>query len=257
MVDFLKIVKQRSLFSEITYYLLNIGLVVVLLVMSQTIQSPVLAIALVLLSKWRMFLVRPRYWRTNILSNMVDIIVGVSIVTLMYLPDVHLFAQVALAFQYAVWLVLIKPLSKRWHMLLQAFIAVVYGVTALYSVSYEWPVVLVVLGMFIIGYSTSRHFLFSYEEQQIVFLSAIWGLMLAEIGWLAYYWTFSYSLPFTDALKVPQVTIIVAAMFFLAGKVYKSWNKNKRIVVGEVVLPAVFSGLLVCVIFIFFNKVVI
>lgn len=256
-MDFLKSAKHRSLVSEVVYYLLNIGLVVVLLVMSQLIQSPALAIALVVLSKWRMFLVRPRYWRTNILSNMVDVIVGVSIVTLMYLPDIHLFAQVALAFQYAVWLILIKPLSKRWHMSVQSFVAIAYGVTALYSVSYEWPVALVVVGMFIIGYSAARHLLFSYEEQQIVFLSAIWGLLLAEVGWLAYYWTFSYNLPMSGALQVPQVTIISLAMFFLAERVYRSWHYNKRIIAGDVILPAVFSGLLICTVLIFFNKVVI
>lgn len=255
MVDFLKMAKQKSLLSEITYYALNIGLVLVLLIMSQTIQSPVLAIALVLLSKWRMFLVRPRYWRTNIQSNLVDVIVGVSIVTLMYLPDIQLFTQIALALQYAVWLVIIKPLSKRWHMMMQAFIAAAYGVTALYSVSYEWPVALVVIGMFIIGYSTARHFLFSFEEQQIVFLSAAWGLILAEIGWLAYYWTFAYSIPFTDVLKIPQVTVIVIAMFFLAERVYNSWYKNKKIIVNDIILPAVFTGLLICVILTFFNEV--
>lgn len=257
MVEFLRTAKRKSLFSEVMYYLLNVGLVVLIFVLSQTIQSPSLAIAIVLLSKWRMFMVRPRYWRTNIQANMVDIIVGVSLVTLMYLPDIQLFSQILLALQYVVWLVVIKPLSKRWQMLLQSFIAIAYGVTALYSVSYEWPVSLVVLSMFIIGYSTARHYLYSQEDQQLIFLSSIWGLLLAEVGWLAYYWTFSYSLPFTDVLKLPQITLIVLLMSFLAERVYSSWSRNKQIVIGEIVMPAAFTALLIGVILIFFNRVVI
>lgn len=257
MVDFLKTARRKSVFSEVMYYVLNIGLVATILVLSQTIHSPILAIVIVLLSKWRVLAVRPRYWWTNIQANMVDLIVGVSIVTLMYLPEMSLFAQSVLAIIYAVWLLFIKPLSKRNHMLLQSFFAILFGVTALYSVSYEWPVTLVIAGMAIIGYSSARHFLFSYEEDQIVLLSAIWGLIFAEIGWLAYYWTFSYPLPGTTALKIPQITILVVVMSFLAERVYRSWAKNKRVVVGEVIIPSVFSGLLVAVILLFFNSVTI
>jgi hypothetical protein len=101
MVDFLKIAKHRSLISEITYYTLNIGLAMVIFVLSQTIQSPVLAIVLVLLSKWRVLAVRPRFWWTNLQANMVDIIVGVSIVSLMYVPQLSVVVQVVLAVLYA------------------------------------------------------------------------------------------------------------------------------------------------------------
>lgn len=257
MADFLKSTRRKSFLSEVMYYTLNIGLVVAIFTMSQTIQSPILAIALVLLSKWRVLAVQPRYWWTNIQANMVDIIVGVSVVTLMYLPQVSIVAQVLLALLYVGWLVVLKPLSKRWHMMIQAFVAIVLGVTALYSVSYEWPVAIVVLCMMIIGYSAARHFLYTFEEQQIVLLSAIWALVFAEIGWLAYYWTFSYSLPFISSIKIPQVTIIVALMSFLAGRIYRSWSVNGRIVASEVTLPTVFSALLIGVIIVFFNSVAI
>src|SRR5579864_2531706 len=42
-----------------------------------------LALAIILLSKWRMFAVRPRYWPTNIRANGVDIIVGLVTVVFM------------------------------------------------------------------------------------------------------------------------------------------------------------------------------
>lgn len=257
MVDFLKIAKNKTLLSEIMYYGFNIGLVVLLFAMSQTIHSPALAIVIVLLSKWRVLAVRPRYWWTNIQANMVDIIVGMSIVTLMYLPQMVLATQVVLAVIYAAWLLVIKPLSKRRHMIMQSILAILFGVTALYSVSYEWPVVVVVAMMMVIGYSAARHFLYSHEEEQIVLLSAIWGLVFAEIGWLAYYWAFSYSLPGTDVVKIPQVTIIAILLSFLAERVYNSIEKNKRLVIADITVPALFVGALISIMLIFFNSVTI
>ena len=257
MVDFLKIAKHRSLISEITYYTLNIGLAMVIFVLSQTIQSPVLAIVLVLLSKWRVLAVRPRFWWTNLQANMVDIIVGVSIVSLMYVPQLSVVVQVVLAVLYALWLVVLKPRSGRRYMAIQALAAMVLGVTALYASSYEWPVVIVVLGMLVIGYSAARHFLYSYEEQQMVFLSAIWGLVFAELGWLAYYLSYGYTLPGLSTLQIPQITVIVVLLSFAAERVYRSSVRNTRIVVGEVMLPVVFSVLLTLVILLFFNSVVI
>ena len=257
MVDFLKLVGRKTLLSDVLYYALNIGLVVVLFIVSQTIQSPVLAIGLVLMSKWRVLAVRPRYWWANIQANAVDIIVGLSIVSLMYLPDASLVFQAGLSVLYAIWLVVLKPLSKRHHMLLQAITAVAFGVTALFAVSYEWPVALVVLGMAVIGYSVARHFLYSHEEDQIVLLSGIWGLLFAELGWLAYHWTFAYTLPFFTSLKIPQVTLIALLVSFVGERLYRSWEKHGQIVVGEIILPVVFSVMIIGVMTMFFNSVTI
>lgn len=61
-MEFLKAAKRRTLLSELTYVALNIGLAVAILVVVLVIESPLPAIALVLLSKWRILAVRPRYW---------------------------------------------------------------------------------------------------------------------------------------------------------------------------------------------------
>ncbi len=37
-----------------------------------------LALSIIVLSKWRMFAVRPRFWLANIRANAVDLIVGLS-----------------------------------------------------------------------------------------------------------------------------------------------------------------------------------
>src|SRR5436190_766658 len=41
------------------------------------------AILLVVLSKWRMFAVRPRYWMVNLISNGIDITVAVALILFM------------------------------------------------------------------------------------------------------------------------------------------------------------------------------
>ncbi len=257
MVDFLKLVKRKSLFSEVMYYSLNIALVVILFILAQTIKLPVLAILLVIMSKWRIFAVRPRYWWTNLQANTVDIIVGLSVVSLMYLPQASLVFQAVLSALYALWLLVLKPLSKRKYMLIQALVAIFLGVTSLYAISYEWPVFIIVGIMAVIGYSAARHFLYSYEEDQVTLLSGIWGLLFAELGWLAYYWTFAYSLPFISSIKIPQVTLIAVLFSFMGERLYRSWSKHGQIVIGEVILPVVFSVMIIGIMTIFFNSVAI
>lgn len=256
-MELLHTVKRKSAFSEIAYYALNIGLAAALLIISQTIQHPAFAIILVLLSKWRVFAVRPRYWWTNVQANMVDIIVGLSVAMLMYIPNVSFVVQVLLALFYAAWLVVLKPMSKRAAMMWQAAIAILLGTTALFMVSYEWPVSGVVVAMVIIGYSAARHFLFAYEEPNIVLLSAIWGVMCAEIGWLAHYWTFAYTIPGNAALKIPQVTIILLLLSFLTERTYRSWKKHGAIELSDVMPPALLTAALTFVILVFFNSVTI
>ena len=247
--------KRRTVLSEIIYYGLNIGLVVVLFVMALTLKSPLMALVLVVLSKWRVFAVRPRHWWSNIQANMVDLIVGVSIVALMYVPTISVVSQIVLAAVYGVWLIGIKPLSKRWQMQLQAGVAIFFGTTALFSSSYEWPAFVTVLGMFIIGYSAARHFLYSYDEERIVELSLVWGILFAELGWLAHFWAMGYGLPGLEPLKLPQITIIVLLLSFLGEKAYRGWHQDKKLTVDEMVAPILLVVGLVVAVLVFFNSV--
>src|SRR5215471_21744975 len=69
-----------------------------------------LALSLVLLSKWRMFAVRPRFWPTIVRANAVDIMIGLSAVLFMAHAQSGYF-QLLWAALYAVWLLVIKPAS--------------------------------------------------------------------------------------------------------------------------------------------------
>src|SRR5688500_18851426 len=146
-MEFLKLSKKKTLFSEFIYVILNIALAVGVLVVVWAVDSPWAALALVLLSKWRVLGVRPRYWYANIQANLVDIIVSVSVVILLYAASGAVLTQCILAALYIVWLLFIKPRSRRIFIALLAGIALFLGISSLALVAYDWNVFFFVLAM--------------------------------------------------------------------------------------------------------------
>lgn len=254
-MEFLRSSKRRSLVSELIYVLLNVALAVAILAVVRAIESPVAAFALILLSKWRVLAVRPRYWFANVQANLIDIIVGVSVVILLYAANGALAAQIVLTALYVVWLLLIKPRSKRVFIATQAAVALFLGVTALMTVSYDWLVSAVVLVMWVIGYSAARHMLGSYDEAHISFYSLVWGLVMAEIGWLAYHWTFAYELPGVGNIKLSQTALITLAISFVAERAYSSYIKHGSVRSADIMLPTLLAVSVIVVILGFFNTV--
>ena len=76
-------------------YFLHIGLVMILPVAAFVLVRlgfVQLALSIVVLSKWRMFAVRPRFWSANLRANAVDLMVGLSAVLFMAHSDAALAA---------------------------------------------------------------------------------------------------------------------------------------------------------------------
>jgi len=253
-MEFLKSSKRRSLLSELIYILLNIALAIAILAVVWAVDSPIAAFALVLLSKWRILAVRPRYWFANIQANSVDIIVSLSIIILLYAASGAVIAQYILTAAYIVWLLFIKPRSKRVFVTLQAGTATFLGVSALMTVSYDWMASPVVLLMWLIGYSAARHVLSNYDEAHISFYSLLWGFIVAEIGWLTYHWTFAYELSGVGNIKLVQSALIVTSLSFLAERIYASYTKHGEVRSGDVILPALLSISLIVILLVFFNR---
>lgn len=254
-MEFLKSSKRRSVISELIYIILNVALAIAVLGVVWAIESPLPAFVLVLLSKWRVLAVRPRYWFANIQANLVDIIVSLSVVVLLYAASKALIVQIVLTVLYIVWLLFVKPRSKRSFVAVQAGTALFLGVTALLSVSYEWPSSLVVAGMWLIGFSAARHVLGSYDEVHTGFYSLLWGLIVAELGWVMFHWTFAYALPGLGDIKLSQTAIIVLALSFLAERVYSSFTQHGVVRSNDIILPALLSISLIFVLLIFFNTI--
>jgi hypothetical protein len=238
-MDLLRTVRKRSFLSEVAYIVLNIALAVALLVLVLVVKVPWPALGLVLLSKWRVFAVRSRYWIANIRANTVDGIVGFSMVGLLYAASGDLPTQLSLTALYIVWLLFLKPRSKRAYIAAQAMVGLVFGIAATVQVSPSLPASIVVLMGWIIGYAASRHILSVQHETHINFLSLLWGFVVAEIMWLTYHWTIGYDV--SHSLKLSQVVVVVAALSFLAERTYSSYHRNGEIRSSDVLLPALLS----------------
>lgn len=238
-MELLKIVRKRSFISEVAYIILNIILAVMLLVLVLVVNVPWPALGLVLLSKWRIFAVRSRYWAANIRANLVDMIVGISMVVFLYAAAGDLTTQIALTSLYVAWLLFVKPRSKQAYVTAQAVIGLVFGIGAIVQISPSLPVSVVVLLSWIVGYASARHILSGRHESHINFLSLLWGFIVAEVMWLAYHWTIGYQV--SETLQLPQIVVIITAISFVAERVYSSYHKNERIQSSDIMMPALLA----------------
>jgi hypothetical protein len=262
-MELLKLVRRRSFLSEVIYTVLNIALALAVVSVIYFTESIWLGILIVLISKWRIFAVRIRYWYANFLSNLVDIIVSLSVVILLFTitqAGITTSRELVLlgigALSYIGWLLFLKPRSKRSFMVAQAGVAVLLGVWALFTVTYNWPVSLVVLGMWVIGYSAARHVMSTYDKETYsLLIGLVWGLVFAEVGWVAYHWAIAYALPFTTNILLPQVALIATLVSFVGYKAYDSFYHHQKIRASDIILPLLFSVSIIAVLLLVFNRV--
>src|SRR5688572_12568793 len=98
--------KPVSGFSKFIHWIL-VAIVPVLAFVLVRLSFVPLAYLVVILSKWRMFAVRPRHWLAHIRVNAVDITVGLSLISFIAQSPSQAW-QVVWALAYGVWLILIK-----------------------------------------------------------------------------------------------------------------------------------------------------
>ena len=247
-MELLKTGIRRTKVGELAYIGINAALPIVLLLLVTSFSTAWPAFVLVLLSKWRVFALRPRFWWINIKANLVDFLVGVSYVGLLYLSLGNLPIMLILAVLYGVWLLYVKPRSDHSSVMMQAGIAQFLGLTVLFNLSTVVNELFIILGCFGIGYIAARHVVSNYEEEQSEFVSYGWGLALSQLGWLLYQWTNTYALglPF----KIPQVALLVLVMSMAAGRLYAA-SKAHHLTMSLVRSTAIFSAVLIAFILIF------
>jgi hypothetical protein len=264
-MEFLKTVKRRSFLSEAVYVVLNISMAIALMLIVRITGSLWPAFLLVFLSKWRVLAVRPRFWFANIQADLVSVIVSVGFVVFLFCAnpanvnnDIQsVVLQIILVLLYIGWLLFLRPKSKRVYVIAQATIALFIGITAIYTMSYWWVTTPVVLLAWLIGYATARHILSSYDnEDHVTLLSLAWGLVVAEISWLAFHWTIAYQLPFLpNNILLPQVSIIVLCFGFLAFESYNSFYHYQKVRFNDIIMPLLFSSGIIIVLLLAFNGV--
>lgn len=263
-MEFLKSVRRRrSLVSELVYIGLNVGLAVGVALVVYFTGSVWMAITLVALSKWRVFAVRPRYWWVNFQSNIVDFMVSAGITVHLTLVNeaalatsFKLLLMGVMTLVFIFWLLYLKPRSSRAMVAAQAGSAILVASSALFAVSYSWPASVVVIVMWLIGYSAARHTLSSYDnETNGLFLSLAWGLVFAEIGWILYHWTVAYSLPVFTSVQLPQASIILILLSFVVYKAYDSFYHNEKVKSNDILLPLLLTLSSIAILLLVFNRV--
>lgn len=248
-MEFLRSRIRRSKVGDLAYIVINALLPIVLLLLVYNFNSIYPALALVLLSKWRILSLRPRFWWVNIKANAVDIMVGVSIVGLMYLSgNDSLPMQVFLAIAYGAWLLYLKPRSDSSSIMLQAGVAQFLALTLLFSLSIIVNEFLIILGCWVVGYSAARHIVSTFEEDSIDLLSSIWGLIIAQLGWLLFHWTIVYDIGLP--VQIPQISLITLVLGFAAVRLYAA-GKTERLTESLVRTTSIFAGILLLVIVVF------
>ena len=173
-----------------------------------------LALATVVLSKWRMVAVRPRFWAANVRANSVDLMVGLSIVVFMINSD-QLWVQAAWAVVYGVWLVFIKPKTTIPWVTAQAFLGQLAALMALYLTTGDGPVYALTFLTGLFCFLAARHFLDVFDEPYARMLAYLWGYFGAALAWLLSHWLLYYRGLAQPTLLLSTLGYGMAVLYYL------------------------------------------
>lgn len=235
-------IKPKSGFAHIVHLGLTALLPILIYVLVRIHFAP-LAAALIILSKWRMFAVRIRYWPANIRANAVDIMVGISVVIFMSSTSIGAW-QVIWAVAYGLWLVFLKPGSGTWQVSLQALVAQLVALMALFLVSGDMPLYTLVVFSWFICYLCARHFFMSFDEPYALLYSHVWGYFAAALVWLLGHWLLFYGVLAQPTLLLVVIGYGLAALYYLdqMDKLSIMWRRQFIIMmVAIIVIVLTFS----------------
>lgn len=237
-------IKPGSRASIVLHGVFNVIVVlVVLALIVEPIRLPAVAVIVFLISKWRMFAVKPRHWLANLRANLVDITVGLSYVVFID-GTASTLTKLILTLLYIAWVLFIKPGTSSIMVGLQAMIAQLVGMIALYGRFSDAKIATLVIATWVICYSVARHFLSSFDEPNGRVISHVWGLFGAQLAWVLSHWLLSYG-------PIPQIALLLtvigysfAVSYYLhATKGLTNSQKNQFIIVSAVliIIVALFS----------------
>lgn len=254
MADFIFIRKTRNLASSAVHILLNIVFALGSILLTVFTNSPLFGLLLVLISKWRVFAVRPRYLWLNIKASLVDFIICSSIVLLtFYYGTNSIMIDILLSLFFCVWLIIIKPKTSEKACQAQSLIAVFLGSTAAATLTAGLDSIVLVLLEFVIGYSACRHVLMQSDTKDYAIATLTGGLVFAEIAWLCNSWMIFcvYNL---SGIKIPEMAIILTIFAYVFNKARLAAAENEgELNIKDILAPTIFGIIVVSVILIWFS----
>lgn len=176
----------------------------------------ILAFLLVLLAKWRVLAVKMRYWGINIRSNLVDVIVGFAVVEFMSQTPIQ--GRLSWLVFYIVWAFFIKRLSSYNGAAIQAFIAQVLGVSALFYSFQAFDLAPMMVAVWFISHSSAQHVLNIANDNQSG-IAHVWGLFSLQLVWILYHWQTWYWI-------VPQFVLLQAILFLPLAYLYTMYKSK-------------------------------
>jgi hypothetical protein len=199
------------------------------------------AFALILLSKWRIFAVRPRHWLAHMRTNAVDIVFSLSILAFMTNTS-SMSLQLIWVLVYEAWILFIKPGSNVIWVSIQALLAQAFGLTALFVAFDDASLAVYILGVAAILYFSARHFFGSFDEKNYQVYSWTWTLFGVCLAWILGHWLLFYGPIAQPAVFLSVIGYGLAALYYLA-----ETDKSSKLIERQVifVMAAVISVLLI------------
>lgn len=213
MKEKLNKIRPTNGFAHVTHFVLRVILPIIAFVLVR-IDFGQLALALVLLGKWRIFSVRPRHWPAIIRANGVDIIAGLSFVLAMMAANNQLW-QIVWMILYGLWLVVAKPKSSQLWIGLQALIAQSLGLAMAYLSFPDLQTVWLVLLVWVITYTSARHFLSAYDEPLASPIAHAWAFFAAAFVAVMHRWLLYYGVVAQPVIAISILGYGLAAMYYL------------------------------------------
>ncbi|HET7059747.1 MAG TPA: hypothetical protein VFH99_00295 [Candidatus Saccharimonadales bacterium] len=233
----LRKIKPASGLSHFFHLALLVVLPVVVFVLVR-LDFVQLALSVVVLSKWRMLAVRPRFWAANVRANAVDIMVGLSIVLFMSHAVNNLAIQLLWVVLYAVWLIVIKPASSTLMISVQAGIGQLAALMALFLAWTSGPLYGLTLVTGIICFMAARHFFDAFDEPYAKMVAYTWGYFGAALAWLLGHWLIFYGIIAQATLLLSVVGYGLAGIYYLSheGRLGKGVRRQVVFIMIAVVL---------------------
>lgn len=232
--------KPSTGYSGIFHTIFNIVLPLTMFVLVRT-DLPEIAALLVLVSKWRMFSVKPRHWLAIVQANAVDIIAGLSFVAFMISSTPNASTQFSWAVIYIIWLIVIKPGTTIFKTSLQSFIAQAVGLNAILITFTDASIISLMIMVWLVTYSCARHFFTAFEDSLTVTYAASWGYVGAAVMWLLGHWLLFYG-------QLAQITVLLSVLSFTLCSMYYLEHNDKLSLLLRRQLLFIMSAVLVVIV---------
>lgn len=226
---------HREISGKLTHHALSVALPVAIYVLVAIFHLPWVALSLVLLSKWQIFVVKPRFWWANLKFSAVDLIFKLSILALMLLAQFKIdllvtkstlvlsLFQLALVGLYLYWNIHLRKQTSALGMRLQALTAQFLALTGImWASGFSGPTIPVSVALIItwvVTYSSAQHALFAYEESAVPQIASFWALFATSLTFLQLIWAQNF-LFFSSLLYVPLMAFVISAFAVLAARTH-------------------------------------